>query len=213
VSKIDKYFLRPEWSNSSLGNVKSILSGGGLFKCSAETLEFGSQVHEAILEPAKYYHNMASDASYTRNFHKVNAMMRAGANNPVLKMFLDNPKTEYEKEVYFTAAGLECRMKADLVCGSIVGDIKTTDATSRQEFEARALEYGYNRQGAFYLDGTGCKKFIIFAIAKKYPHPTFTYVLNHDDPKITAGRAEYLALLEATRQLTPEQLTLLTRKS
>jgi len=198
---MDNYFNKPGISNSFLGCVKS----GTSFKCSEETLDFGSQVHEACLEP-EVYKSKLHLPNYIKNIHKVSNMACAIRNNVLFKMFLTDWDTQYESEHFFEIDGLLCKLKADLKLRNIIGDIKTTDARTREEFEKRAVEYGYNRQGAFYLDGTGSHKFMIFAVCKKYPHPTFTYVLDYDDPEIREGREEYKALIEKYKTLTPEQI-------
>lgn len=208
---MEDYFKKPGISNSLLGNVQSIAEGRGKFKCSPETLDFGSQVHELLLEPDVYAERLYWP-NYDANRYRVQNMATAAQQNPVLAMLLADPNVLLEKEYFFKIGDHDCKMKADIVSRFIVGDIKTTDATTRAEFEARALEYGYNRQGAFYLKGTGCTKFIIFAISKKFPHPTFTYVLNAGDPVLVAGEAEYMELLDMYDKLTIDELNYLYEK-
>lgn len=210
LTEID-YFKKPGVSNSFLGDVNNLINGKSLFKCSQDTLDFGSQLHEAILEPSIYRAKMISE-SYKRNSFRVHEMHKSAGKNTLLCLFLNDPKTKFEQEIFFQTMGVNCKLKADIICGKVVGDLKTTDARTREEFAARAIEYGYNRQGAFYLDGTGCKKFIIFAISKKYPHPTFTYVLEHGSPELTVARDQYQKLIEEYKNLSPEQLELLKRK-
>lgn len=199
---MDDYFKKPGVSNSLLGDVKRIINGQPLFKCSPETLEFGSQVHEESLE-SELYTSKLSLESYIKNIHKVGNIGEALRKNSLFKLFLNDPKTQYEQEVFFEIDGIPCKLKADLRLRKIIGDIKTTDAKTRAEFEARAVEYGYHRQGAWYLDGTNSEKFIIFAISKKYPHPTFTYILDYDDPEIREGREEYKYLFEEYKKIKP----------
>lgn len=205
------YFKKPGVSNSFLGDVNNLINGRSLFKCSQDTLDFGSQLHEAILEPQPYLIKLPT-AAYQINKHKVLEMTKKAVENNLLGLFLNDPKTKFEQEIFFNTMEVNCKLKADIICGKVVGDLKTTDARTREEFQARAIEYGYNRQGAFYLDGTGCKRFIIFAIAKKYPHPTFTYVLEHNSPELIEGREQYQYLIEEYKKLSPEQLELLKRK-
>lgn len=200
----DDYFKKPGLSNSFLGCVKS----GQSFKCSPETLLFGTQVHEACLEPLVYISKMDQYA-YMKNAQMVDNMRESLLKNALFLIFAANEATEYEKEYFFELEGLPCKLKADLKLRDIIGDIKTTDARTREEFEKRAVEYGYHRQGAWYMDGTGSNRFIIFAIGKKFPYPTFTYVLERNSPEIAVGRAEYLQLIEKYKSLTPEQIELL----
>lgn len=210
LTEID-YFKKPGVSNSFLGDVNNLINGKSLFKCSQDTLDFGSQLHEAILEYQVYLSKIMLP-EYQANKHKVLEMTKSAIKNSLLALFLNDPKIKFEQEIFFQTMGVNCKLKADIICGKVVGDLKTTDARTREEFTARAIEYGYNRQGAFYLDGTGCKKFIIFAISKKYPHPTFTYVLEHGSTELTVARNQYQKLIEEYKNLSPEQLELLKRK-
>lgn len=210
TTKID-YFKKPGISNSFLGDLNNLILGRSLFKCSPETLEFGSQVHECLLESVIYSEKIGTP-SYIKNLLRIKEMEKSARRNSLLALFLNDPKTLFEQEIFFNTMGIDCKLKADIICGKVVGDLKTTDARTREEFQARAIEYGYNRQGAFYLDGTGCKRFIIFAIAKKYPHPTFTYVLEYDSLELAEGRTQYQYLIEEYKKLSTEQLELLKRK-
>ncbi len=178
------YYALPLISNSSLT---------GFAGCKVETLEFGQQLHAAILEPELYAPGIGHE--------KINEMVKSAKRNALLMLMLNDPTRHVEQE-YFPVdeSGVQCKLKCDLQTGPkkaprVIADIKTTDAKTKEEFAQRAKEYGYIRQGAFYLDGTGAKKYIIFAISKTYPHPTFTFVLTSDE--VAEGRAEYERLIAA----------------
>lgn len=207
---IDDYFKKPGVSNSFLGNLKNLLQGKPLFNVRKETLDFGSQLHECLLEPHKYTAKVHTP-EYQKNVHKIAEMKKSARKNALLCILLDSPDTQFEKEEFFECMGIACKMKADMIKHTIVGDLKTTDAVTREQFLEKAIEYGYMRQGAFYLDGTGCKRFMLFAISKRSPYPTFTYVLDHDDAQIEIGREEYKNLLQVYSTMTEEQLQLLRK--
>lgn len=177
------YYSLPFISNSRLN---------GEIRVAAETLEFGRQLHEAILEPEVYQRNLTvGDSLYWLFKYRISEMAKSARNNALLKLFLNDPKAEFEKEFFpvDVITGTQCKLKADIKLNKVIADLKTTDALTREDFEARALEYGYHQQAAFYLDGTGCEKFIIFAISKKYPYPTFTFTLTKSE--IEKGRQQY----------------------
>ena len=182
------YYSLPFISNSSLT---------GFTGASEDTLKFGQQLHAAILEPWAY-------VSDPKSKHKIEEMVKSARRNALLMLMLNDPLKKVEVE-YFPIdeeTGTQCKLKADLVVGATICDLKTTAAKTREEFNKCAIEYGYHRQGAFYLDGTGKEKFIIFAISKSWPHPTFTFVLTKDE--VAAGRAEYERLL--ANKLNPTEI-------
>lgn len=201
------YYSIDRVSNSRLGLVKSIIDGMPLMKAKESTLEFGKQLHESVLEPEKYFFNLASDKSFYKKYKdKVSAMTAGARGNLLVSFFLNNPLTKKEEDVFFTheRSGLECKLKADIISERTIGDLKTTSCTTKAEFEATILKYGYHRQGAFYLDATGAKEFILIGISKKYPHHTFTTSLKDTDERIISGRAEYEYLLDEYIRLKNE---------
>jgi hypothetical protein len=212
------YYQLDMLSNSRLGVVKCLRDGLPIFKAKKETLEFGKQFHESVLEPHKYndflslalenQHNGAGTwvEWYIKNRHKVAAMSKSALNNALLKFLIDSPLAKFEQDHFFNESkyDLECKAKIDLWVGKTIADLKTTAAKTREEFEASILQYGYNRQGAFYLDGTGAEKFIIIGVCKTYPHPTFTCTMAIDDPRIVSGRKEYEDLIDVYLEMKQE---------
>lgn len=77
------------------------------------------------------------------------------------------------------ATGLKCKARLDRYSPEIAGgalvDLKTTTDASSRAFERAIFNFGYNRQGSFYLDGAkavGLKAehFVILAIEKVPPY-------------------------------------------
>jgi len=195
------YYALDMLSNSRLGVVKCLRSGLPVMKVKRETLEFGRQLHEAVFEPEVYNFKLSQPLQfpqYQTHRHKVATMAKSARNNALLKYLLDNPLAKKEQDIFFkeNKYNLDCKAKVDIWVGKTIGDLKTTDATTREEFEERILKYSYHRQGAFYLDATGAEKFIVFAVAKKFPHQTFTCTMTLDDPRIIEGRREYEELID-----------------
>jgi hypothetical protein len=125
-------------------------------------------------------------------------MAKSLRDNVLFSLLVNDPDARFENihEWNEDRYDLECKAKIDLWVRKTIGDVKTTDATSQEDFNQRCISYGYDRQAAFYLDGTGATKFIIFGIAKKYPHKTFTSIFLHDDEIIVEARKKYEVLID-----------------
>lgn len=97
--------------------------------------------------------------------------------------------------------GVMCKLRADALCDnhSMIFDLKTTQDASAKEFEKSIFNFGYHRQGAFYLDG--CKAlgktfdhYTIIAVEKEPPFACAVYRLK--DEAIELGRKENQALMQ-----------------
>lgn len=200
----DPYHALDLISNSRLGVIKSIVTGASIIKAKKETLDFGKQFHECVFEYDKYINKLLDKSneeqyvSYQANRFRVSTMSIAACGNALLDRMLKSNLKVVEHNVFFNEEyyGVDCKAKLDIRVGDIIGDLKSTSAQSKEEFEATCIEYGYFRQGAFYMDHCQGKQFILFGVSKKYPHRTFTVIANYDDPRIIEGRKEYQWLIE-----------------
>lgn len=207
----DPYYSLDLLSNSRLGIVKSIISGAPIMKAKKETLDFGKQLHEAVLEPEKYEKNLLLfPDDYEKNKYKIKTMADAARSNAILAGMLANAGKLVEHNIFFKEAlyEIECKAKIDIWTGfngenkgGTIGDLKSTAEQTREGFEIACLQYGYFRQAAFYLDATDSTQFILFGICKKFPHKTFTIKVSHDDPRVCAGRSEYESLINSYIEL------------
>jgi exodeoxyribonuclease VIII len=112
---------------------------------------------------------------------------------------------ECEVSVLWTdeASGIVCKARADRISpklsGGTIVDLKTTGDASRAEFEKSIFNFGYHRQGAFYLAGfqavgIDVRHFSIIAVEKKRPYAVAPYRLT--DGAIDAGLDQINPLLE-----------------
>lgn len=96
--------------------------------------------------------------------------------------------------VWDDEAGVRCKSRLDkLAIGArrIVVDLKTTrDAAT---FERSVWAYGYHRQGAFYLRGSGAENFVIVAVETSPPYGV--RVAPMSQRALDAGRKEIDELL------------------
>ena len=104
--------------------------------------------------------------------------------------------TAKEKEVYWSepSTGLPCKSKIDSLFKKTVIDLKTTSAKTENEFKRNILAFKYNRQGAYYIDSVGAKRFIIVGLQKQAPFNIWKVEISKSD--IETGRKQYLQLLK-----------------
>jgi hypothetical protein len=195
----EQYFALNELSNSRLGFIKCLRDNLEQFKAKEETFAFGTQFHQAALEPEKYAAALKVDPTYSKNRHKIAEMVKACKDNAVLCDLLNSPGlVEYVHRFDEARYGLKCKIKMDKFFENLksILDLKTTAAKTLEEFLESIVKYGYHRQGAFYIDGACADRFIIVGICKTYPHKTFTVILPFDHPLIEQGRTEYEELID-----------------
>lgn len=97
--------------------------------------------------------------------------------------------------------GVECKLRADAICGNhgTIFDLKTTQDASPENFEKSVYNFGYYRQGAFYIDGlkalgVDISNYAIIAVEKDAPYSVAVYRLKND--AIELGRRENRELLQ-----------------
>lgn len=196
-SKHNDYFDVPAVSNSFLGQIKRELEGIPPFKPS-RALAFGSGFHEMVLEPDKFDFSKYTGKERYR-------MMRMWEN---YKMAVPEEMTggEAEKELFWEAHGFKCKCKVDLINDNWLVDLKTTAATSPQDFLEMADKYGYYRQGAWYLDAPqvkerGIDNFAIVAVSKQKDPQVFVFRMDREHGFYLDGKDEYMWLLSKLKEM------------
>jgi hypothetical protein len=183
----EQYRALPRISNSDLSNMERSLFRNSDKPLPTGAYNFGSAVHERILEP--HLNTRYDDVDY----EQVQRIQEAVSNNQLLSYVINN--SQKEKVVLWDKFGLPLKSKLDLIFdNSEVWDLKTTSCSSKKAFEQTCIEYGYHRQGAFYLDSIGAKNFTFVAISKvRKKDPIF--IVQMTDRQIQEGRKKYEALL------------------
>jgi hypothetical protein len=195
----DPYYGIQKVSNSLLGLVACHRDGLPPFKVSEDTLEFGRQFHEAILEPEKY-RSRITEPGYIKNIFRIKEMVKVARENVIIKMALNAAGTRYEFSHFFTEEryDIECKAKFDILSqgGKTIIDLKTTSETTLQGFVESITKYNYHRQAAFYMDHSTADKFVFIGVTKKSPYRTFTVVLEINDELTCIGRKQYEELID-----------------
>jgi len=165
------------YSNSRLTEIKNQLIGIQQPK-PLKAFSMGSILHQLILEP-----KLAEVEDYVfltpAPRRHLLAARKAAFRNRVLKRVLSNEATQVEQVFTWTDAKtqLPCKAKVDIAYrdhrGLHVIDLKSTATSDRTSFLASCEKYEYERQAAFYLDGTGAETVTIYGVQKQPPYRVF----------------------------------------
>lgn len=196
--KTDLYRGERAWSNSRLGILALELQELE-YKGPERAFTFGTAVHEMFLEneifDIKEFNLRKSEMKI------INEIQEKLYQN---EFFVEiTSKGECEKPIFWTddTTGLKCKGKVDIEYKKIIFDIKTTAAKTEDEFLKSFRKYDYDRQAAFYLDGSGCDTMIFIAISKFSPYPTIPVKVQRGDDNYNIGRRKYQFLLRKTQEL------------
>jgi len=163
------------------------------------SMQFGTAVHAVILEPEKsafvirpddldrrtkegklHYAELEASGLPILTSQEAYAVMRIRDNIlsiPAIEIALRSGKTEVEH--YWDGRDVKCKAKADLVDGSTIYDIKTTQDASCYGFRKAIRQYQYGLQARHYLDGFGAERFIFIAVETEPPYAVGLYELTH----------------------------------
>lgn len=197
--RTEAYKKAAGFSNSYLSKVKDILMGKKPFMGSPAAI-FGEALHQMILEPHLY--QSANFKSFgSSEFSKLDKMVAAIEKNR-LWAYTRHLEGFTERQLLWTdeVTGLKCKGILDRQVGGDVMDIKTTSATSLDEFSHHIDRYEYQRQAAMYLDAVNAEFFTWVCISKRN-YSTFNYTVHRDDPLIEEGRKMYRFLLNKCKRL------------
>jgi hypothetical protein len=195
----DEYFALDFLSTSRLGVIKCLRDNVELTKFTKESKDFGKQFHQAGLEREKYLKALGSDPAYHKNKFRIAEMIKVLKENTVFCEMMNAPGfVEYAHTFQEPRYGLDFKIKMDkyIQCLFTILDLKSTACKTMAEFLESLTTYGYHRQGALYLDGTGMRKFIIIGVTKSHPYKTYTVIWNQGHELIERGRMEYEELTD-----------------
>lgn len=92
------------------------------------------------------------------------------------------------------STGVGCKARLDMYRDGFVCDIKTSADIDYDAFVRSAFNFGYHRQGAWYMDaaravtGLTPSNFVMFVVEKEAPYAVRLF--RYEDEAIAAGRAE-----------------------
>ena len=213
----DTYYNRSEVSNSDLTELKNILHPRMQFGDKEAAFRFGSLVDAIITEPARvdYYRLTVDDEQYTEDeFRHAQEMQKAlrmeARRDEFLFKVLGYAETQrfmVNTQQQFTYCGypfsLDTRRKWDCRLCQNGGDLKTTFASTQQQFEEAIDFFDWDRSRAWYMDIAGSNRDFIYAISKKNCK-VFKKFINRDDKVYNRGREKYEELAFQYWCLTPQ---------
>lgn len=193
------YYAHPYISNSDLSRLQFELSGKDDVDTDA-AFAFGTLVHAMILESHKVdlIRLQVDGRQYTREDVDTARKMRLSFLNDAFCRDL-LVKCDVEVEMYnagtrFSHAGIDftlnTRRKYDLWCSLVGwgGDIKSTTATSQQQFEDAITRFDYDRARVFYAQGPGATQDVIIGISKAAPYRVFKVFMKEGDALWQSGK-------------------------
>ena len=208
----DTYYNRSEVSNSDLTELKNILHPRMQFGDKEAAFRFGSLVDAIITEPARvdYYRLTVDDEQYTEDeFRHAQEMLEARRDEFLFKVlgYAETQRFMVNTQQQFTYCGfpfsLDTRCKWDWWLGLFGGDLKTTFASTQQQFEEAIDFFDWDRSRAWYMDIAGSNRDFIYAISKKNCK-VFKKFINRDDKVYNRGREKYEELAFQYWCLTPQ---------
>lgn len=197
----ENYRQYPAISNSDLSEFRDSLFGIKRFK-PYKAFEFGSAVHEVLLEPKKEH-----IFSENVNMELVNLLVQKVRENKFCQWMLQFSTKEIGFQFTNQETDLPCKAKLDTIWKqNIIVDFKTTSQKSYKGFMDSCFDYEYDRQSAFYLDAANQKqksnmKFIFVGIQKKEPYDLFIFDATADTSFIELGRKKYKVLLRKWKEM------------
>ncbi len=165
-----------------------------------KAMEFGTAFHAAILEPLSFARTYdvfdgdrrtkAGKEEYERltssgikllsadDMATIQGMMQSVHSHVAAAELLREGEAELSVTWTDDATGLPCKCRPDWWIGDTLVDVKTTDDASPEGFARAIAKYGYHRQAAWYLQGTGAARFKFIAVEKTAPYAVGVYELD-----------------------------------
>lgn len=216
TNPFDPYYSRSEVSNSDLTSLKYQLHPQLNFvkdKDRKKAFHLGTLVDCLVTEPAKanHFRHTVDDEQYTDAEWKwgkaqLEKLRKAAKKDPFLALVLakaDGQKSFFNPCQHFDVGcysfDLPTRCKFDWWLGSFGGDLKTTTATSQDQFENAIDFFDWDRSRAWYMDLThsinpamGNQDFI-YAVSKTANKVFFKKIIRGDET-YERGKEKYLEL-------------------
>lgn len=205
----DHYYERGEVSNSDLTELKDLLHPRPQFGDREAAFRFGSLVDALITEPARvnFYRRTVDGVEYPEwEFRKGlflrDSLRREAGRDKFLAQVLELADTQtvmickqqgFDYGGFFFSLDTRCKWDWWLKVFGFGGDLKTTFASTQQEFEQAIDFFDWDRSRAWYMDIAGSDRDFIYAISKKTGQ-VFKKFITRDDEIYRRGKEKYLEL-------------------
>jgi hypothetical protein len=192
------YRTLPRYANSDLGEFRQLRFSLHPKPATSLAQQFGTQFHAWLLE------GQLDPSLPHQQQEQLAAMRKAALKQPLVHQLLTNGLAEQVQLWTDPLTGLPCKAQTDLWLANsgLLVDIKTTNARTYREFLASCVDYRYDRQAAYYLDGTpGARRFVFIGVQKQPPFQTFYFEATDCPGFVEGGRKQYRALLSAIQRV------------
>ncbi len=212
----DPYYNRPEVSNSDLTALRDVLHPRPVTGDREAAFRLGTLVDAMVTEPGRVdWYDTTLDGErcdaeeFRRAAHMRHCLYWEAMRDPFLSSVLDTSETQkvsvrHGQEFEFCGFPftLDTRCKWDWWMGCFGGDLKTTSASTQDEFEAAVDRFDWDRSRAWYMDIAGSDMDFIYAVSKKNGR-VFKKFIRRGDGTYERGRAKYLELAFQYWMLSP----------
>lgn len=199
----DPYYQRAELSNSDLSWLELQFSTKDFQRDATEAYRFGSLIDCMITEKERvdfFKRTLDAEIFNKEEFEVAKAMKKSFFRDQMCSMMAAKStgqmvfvKDKFRIEHRGFSFDLAARIKYDLFMPDLGwgGDIKSTTATTQDQFVAAIHYFKYTRQRAFYMDISGADKDVLIGISKVKPHKVFKVFIDRDSALYKKGKEQY----------------------
>lgn len=201
----DEYYSRNEVSNSDLTTLKNYLEGKeSEFPNKEQVYYFGNLFDAMVTESTKIdfknqkFNNIPVDPSLFSNASKMKYSFlkdpfafNVAKNSKKQTVIIDNVSLTF-KEFTFTLL-MRCKLDFDLSHIDLIADLKSTAATSEDQFISAVDMFDYDRQAAVYMSLAKVNRFAIIGVSKKNAK-VFKVLIDKDSEFYKSGMEKFTDL-------------------
>lgn len=191
------YRTMPRYANSDLGEFRNQLFSNKAVKPSGAAQVFGTLYHSLLLQ------SQTPSNVTPKMDHQLKAMREAALQNKFVRSVLERSQVEQVQLWLDKQTELPCKAQTDiwLAEDELIVDIKTTSCKTYSEFLKSCEDYNYDRQAAYYLDGTpNANRFVIIGVTKQAPYGVFYFEASACRGCVEGGRKKYQGLLRGIQR-------------
>lgn len=202
----DEYYSRPEVSNSDLTKMKMLLNPSCVLNDPTNAFRMGSLVDALVTEPDKANHisKTVDDYTYTDDEWNWGKKMREAFNkacrdnvflgfvkeNSTCQEVMVNHGQQFEYDGLNFTLDTRCKWDFWMPQALFGGDLKTTSATTQEQFEQSIDTFDWDRSRAWYMDIAHTDMDFIVAISK-VNQKIFFKTIKRGDEIYERGKEKY----------------------
>ena len=198
---MDTYYSRKEVSNSDLSKLKNQLHPVDM-PDPTQAYQFGSLIDAMLTENNRvnYFKRTCDDIQFSKEDFEIALQMKKSfmadetcrmmiANSDAQKIMITERDDFNYKGIQFSMP-VRCKWDIWRQDWGWGGDIKSTTATTQEQFEAAIRYFDYDRQRAWYMDIANSDKDVLIGISKKN-FKIFKVFINRESELYKTGLQKY----------------------